>query len=369
MVQLVAGLYPEMAPFSREGELEGRWAWQPDFGGLSEQWFDQADARVRLIVGEGLVPCVTGAWGYYLQHMSVEQMVRHWRELVARWGAYPVVWCLAGEVTALDPQRVLDAVNELEAGRPGPAALARLAGRAVRIAAGSAVRRGPKGFPDSKMIATLLGMRTQVADQVAGWNAVARAVRSLDSHRRPITVHPQPLWPPYELIDDPTLIDFWMLQTGHSGYHTLASSVAQLEHALARRPLKPTIVGEVCYEGILGSSGPEMQRFLFWSHMLSGASGHTYGAQGLRGFNTPGYPAGVGGRWGELSWPEASLLPGAEHLGIGRKILQGLSAHRLTPDPECVHPHATPRAAIASNRMRPQRMTERESSTSRSPGS
>jgi len=26
-------------------------------------------------------------------------MKRHWRYLVARWGAYPVVWCLAGEGT------------------------------------------------------------------------------------------------------------------------------------------------------------------------------------------------------------------------------------------------------------------------------
>ena len=26
-------------------------------------------------------------------------MKKHWRYLIARWGAYPVVWCLAGEGT------------------------------------------------------------------------------------------------------------------------------------------------------------------------------------------------------------------------------------------------------------------------------
>ncbi|MQA17868.1 MAG: TraM recognition domain-containing protein, partial [Pseudonocardiaceae bacterium] len=50
------------------------------------RWLDHADARVRLIVDQGLVPCIVGAWGYYLQHLSVDQMVRHWRELIARWG-------------------------------------------------------------------------------------------------------------------------------------------------------------------------------------------------------------------------------------------------------------------------------------------
>ena len=29
--------------------------------------------------------------------MGVDKMKKHWRNLVARYGAYPVVWCLAGE--------------------------------------------------------------------------------------------------------------------------------------------------------------------------------------------------------------------------------------------------------------------------------
>jgi len=29
--------------------------------------------------------------------MGIEKMKKHWRYLIARYGAYPVVWCLAGE--------------------------------------------------------------------------------------------------------------------------------------------------------------------------------------------------------------------------------------------------------------------------------
>jgi hypothetical protein len=346
VIQLVAGLYPEMAPFSREGSSRSGWAWQPGFASPNEAWFDDADTRVRLIVDHRLVPCIVGAWGFYLQHMTTGQMVRHWRELLAWWGAYPVVWCLAGEVTALDHEQVLAAAARLQDGSPGPGTVAKLAGRAVRQAVSSAAHSRPKGFPDSKAIATLLGLRSAISEQVGRWTQVARAVRALEPFGRPFTVHPQPAWPPYEVIDDPGLIDFWLLQTGHSGYHTLAPSVAQLEHACGKRPRKPAIVGEVCYEGILGSSWHEIQRFLFWSHILSGAAGHTYGAQGLWGFNTENYPGGVGGRWNELTWAEAAQLPGAAHAGLGRRILLTLPWERFEPHPEWVRPHATSKDRI-----------------------
>ena len=29
----------------------------------------------------------------------MKKMKQHWRYLIARWGAYPVMWCLAGEGT------------------------------------------------------------------------------------------------------------------------------------------------------------------------------------------------------------------------------------------------------------------------------
>jgi Protein of unknown function (DUF4038) len=337
VVQLVAGLYPEMAAFASEGESVSGWCWQEGFAGPNPEWFDEADLRVAELVSAGLVPCIVGAWGFYVQHMGTEKMLRHWRELIARWGAYPVVWCLAGEMPALEHAVMRAASSKLERGSVKPADLLSILTRQISL---TMRRRGrARGFPDSEGIAALLGLRPAVADQVRESNVVLREVRRMDPFDRVLTVHSQPNWPPYELVEDRALIDLWMLQTGHSGIYSLTPSVNQVEHALAQRPPKPVLVGEVDYEGILGSSGPKMQRFLFWSHMLSGTAGHSYGAQGLWGFNTSEYQGGEGGRWNDLTWQQAAALPGATHVGIGRKILLKLPWQSFESHPEWVKPH------------------------------
>ena len=48
----------------------------------------------------------------------------------------------------------------------------------------------------------------------------------------------------------------------------------------------PVLVGEVCYEGILEASRQEVERFMFWTSILNGAAGHTYGANGIWQVNT-----------------------------------------------------------------------------------
>ena len=37
--------------------------------------------------------------GHYLEEMSAQRIRKHWRHLIGRYGAYPVVWCAAGEAT------------------------------------------------------------------------------------------------------------------------------------------------------------------------------------------------------------------------------------------------------------------------------
>src|SRR6266536_1863126 len=70
-------------------------------------------------------------------------------------------------------------------------------------------------------------------------------------------------------------------------------------------------------------------------------AGHSYGTQGVWGFNTPEYPGGIRGRWNELTWQEAAALPGATHLGIGRQILTGLPWEERFVNPR-VHTHVGP---------------------------
>src|SRR5262249_23615110 len=140
----------------------------------------------------------------------------------------------------------------------------------------------------------------------------------------------------WDLLED-DLVDFWMLQTGHNGFPSLAPSVKALDSALDRMPHKPVINGEVCYEGIAGSSWQDIQRVLFWSHMLSGAAGHTYGAMGIWAFNTPEVEAQYSGK--APHWKDAAKLPGAAQVALGGRLLGELPWVDFEPRPDWVTLH------------------------------
>ncbi len=180
VIQIVAGLYPDMPPFDERGANEAGFPWEPEYRRLRPEYFDAADRRLAHLVETGMVPCIVGAWGYFLPWMGVEKACQHWRYLIARYGAWPVVWCIAGEANL--PYYLV------------------------------------KGFPFDDR------------DQVKGWTQVARYVRQLDPFRRPISIHPTGLGrlTARGAVDDETLLDFDMLQTGHGRREVLAPSIATL---------------------------------------------------------------------------------------------------------------------------------------------
>jgi len=56
---------------------------------------------------------------------------------------------------------------------------------------------------------------------------------------------------------------------------------------------------------------------------MSGAAGHTYGANGIWQMSTPEEPCvAISGSWGDTTWEEASQLLGSAHVGVGRRILE-----------------------------------------------
>src|SRR5579883_2137485 len=115
------------------------------------------------LVDRGLAPCIVGCWGYFMIFMGLRKIKQHWRNIVARWGAYPVFWCLAGEGTM------------------------------------------PYYLSKNK--------EEDAADQKRGWTELARYVRSIDPYRHPITIHPSST--ARDTVEDPSVLDFDMLQTGH----------------------------------------------------------------------------------------------------------------------------------------------------------
>ena len=148
-------------------------------------------------------------------------------------------------------------------------------------------------------------------------------------------------------MTDETVLDFDMLQTGHGGgwgavcgdwAGVAANTVAKVTAHYSKTPPMPVLVGEVVYEGHMMTNGPEMQRFMFWSCLLNGAAGHTYGAGGIWQMNSE---TERGAEYEFTPWFEAMQLPGSAQLGLAKKLLEEYPWWRFEPHPEWVEPHST----------------------------
>lgn len=318
VVQIVA-LAPEAGPFDEAVKSRAGWPWQVDFVAPNLHWWDDADSRIEALVDAGLVPCIVGSWGYHFAILDNRQMHRHWREMVARWAAYPIVWCLSGEPTLALYEDMLTVTARLE-----------------REANGEEISRA----------AVIQVLEPVIQVQLALFNRIAHALPELDPFDRLTTTHVYPGEMPWEILDDESTVDFWMLQTGHAGFNDLANAVDAVNRAYDHAPVKPVLNGEPSYEGIAGSSWEDVQRFQFWSHLLSGAAGHTYGAHGVWAMNTPEFPGQYSGL--APSWKEASEFTGGRDVGAGASWLRTLDWHAMRPNHDLVTPHQTTENRLAA---------------------
>jgi hypothetical protein len=291
VVQIVAGLYPDMPAFDPRGANEAGFPWEPDYARIRPAYFDAADARLRHLVDQGITPCIVGAWGYFMPWMGVEKLEAHWRYLIARYGSWPVVWCAAGEANL-------------------PWYLA-------------------KGFPYDDRV------------QVKDWTEVLRSIRATDPFRRPLTIHPTAinLYTARHATDDPALLDFDMLQTPHGQREAVPITVRADRESYAARPMMPVIDGEASYEMLSDSLPTEWTRAMFWLNLTNGAAGHTYGANGIWQVNRRGLPHGNsphGGNYGKISWDEAMNFPGSTQMAIGKRFFESLPWTKLVPLPASV---------------------------------
>jgi len=291
VIQVIAGLYPDMPAFDERGANEVGFPWKDDYSSINPAYFNMADRRIQYLVEMGLLPCIVACWGYFLPLMGLEKMKQHWRYLIARYGAYPVTWCLCGEWDM------------------------------------------PYYLAEDKEKAT--------KEQQEGWAEIARYVRQVDGFKRPLSAHEGS---PARQLGDGTLVDFFMMQTGHGDRESLPNTVQRVTSEYAQTPVRPIINSEVCYEGIGEACRQEVQRLMFWTCMLSGAAGHTYGANGIWQVNTrtaPFGPSPHGMAWGNTPWEDAYQLPGSAQVALGKRILERYPWSEFTPHPEWVDPHWT----------------------------
>lgn len=300
VIQFAAGFACDVAPYDPRDANEAGHIWEPGYRTINTDYFDRLDDRILALVTHGLVPNVVGMWGYHLPRLGVPKVIRHWRYLVARYGALPVTWTLCGE------SRLIWYLQEGAADR-------------------EAARRA----------------------QIAGWTEVARDLRAHDPWQRPLTLHvgPKPGAVDEPPLDDLALLDFHFLQPGHSEHDAVAATQRDLGAARATRPGALVLVGECCFEGMHGGAGPKVQRNLFWTSVLSGMPGYSYGVDALWQMNRRDDPFGpsVGGQiWGNAPWDDACHWEGSAHVGLGRRLLLRFPWWRFEPHPEWIDPAAGP---------------------------
>ena len=289
VIQIVAGLYPDMPAFDKRGENEMGFPWERDYSRIRPEYFDSADRRIMFLAEQGFVPCIVGAWGYHLGWLGEDKIKQHWRYIIARWGALPVVWVAAGETTM---PFYLSATKEADAER-----------------------------------------------QKKEWTEIIHYMRVTDPFHRLITTHPSRT--ARASVTDPTVLDFDMHQSGHGSPPPDQAALA-LE-GWRDQPIMPVISGESRYEA-LAIPDPlpaSAARQAFWAHTInSGFAGHTYGANGIWQVNGREHPYGNspgGNNWGTMPWDKAMLLPGSMQLGAAKRLIESLPQwNKLEPRPEWV---------------------------------
>ncbi|UCF16843.1 MAG: DUF4038 domain-containing protein [Phycisphaerales bacterium] len=105
VVQIVCGPYPDENMMEARWENEGGMPYETrDFSVVNPKYFEYADRRIKHLVDAGIVPVIVGGWGRpqaggksTLAQVGIDGFKRHWRNLVARYGAYPTIWMVGGE--------------------------------------------------------------------------------------------------------------------------------------------------------------------------------------------------------------------------------------------------------------------------------
>jgi hypothetical protein len=279
VVQIVCGPYPDEQMMEARWENEGGMPYtNRDFSVVNPAYFEFADRRIRHLVESGIVPVIFGGWGRpqaggksTLEQVGLDGFKRHWRNLIARYGAYPVIWAVGGEAK----------------------------------------------------------------DEYGPWSELARYVKATDPLHHPLTYH-APAHPRHAIKDNAPF-DFDMIGIGHEGHKTATKSLDMMRSCLSQEPSRPALCGEACYEGHMQTNFQDLQRHLFWSFMLSGAAGHTYGAAGVWQASVEGDP-GIDPVYDWTTWREGMEYPGSTQVGIGKKLLENYPWARFEVHPEWGEP-------------------------------
>jgi len=254
---------------------------------VNPEFFQRMDRRFAAIRDAGLVALPVLLWaiasknsvdpGYSLPN---DQAIRLARYLVARYGAYPLLWILGGDGDY----------------------------------------RGEKAEK---------------------WKQIGRAVFPPGRARRLVTMHPQGMQWPWEAFEDESWLDLLTYQSGHSNNdRSRGWNVVELPALAAKlRQIRPVINAEPNYETHLDYHDRlpitdfQVRRAAYWSLLGHPPAGITYGAHGIWFWSRkPEIPTAHERSGVALPWFDSIHLPGAAQMKILRDLFDSIEWWRLRPD-------------------------------------
>lgn len=241
------------------------------------------DKKISYLADQGF--CIAAGFSWAFSAFAPDAMKYYKtavRYLIARYGAYPMIWTLAGET-------------------------------------GGYSASGRKGLLDF-------------------WREIAKEVERLDTYHHLQTAHYTNERPFADYYQDEDWFDFTLNQAGHGDYPIDA------RHYQAHRKThsgKPFIESESLYEQVLTlepngrrRATPAMLRRVAYLSIQSGGCGYTYGAQGMwhiQWDESDGRsPLGFGSY---PPWYKGIDFPGASQMTIMRDFYESVGWYHLTPLP------------------------------------
>ena len=251
---------------------------------------------IRYANSRGITVWIHGWWSRENMNTRIgeENIKRWWRYLVHRFGAYNVIWVMAGEY------------NMYNYG----------------------------GFP------------------LDFWKELGKMIDEEDPYERIISVHntppfwdggaEAPQWSTGSILHDEEWLDYNQCQVGHGRYaNEMIPLIVSIDYN--RKPIKPIVVTEPWYEFVEGNPTGMDIRFAAWSSILSGAAGHTYGGGHVWWAHVPESPASVGNWPLEVEFDRTTYdYEGAVSMGILSNFFKEIEWWNMEPHPELILEYPQP---------------------------
>ncbi len=261
------------------------------FTRLSPEHVKKVGAMIRYANSRGITVWIHGWWGRrdLKDKIGEEKIKRWWSYLIHRFGAYNVIWTLAGEYNMYDYG----------------------------------------GF------------------SIDFWKELGLYVKKEDPYKRIVSLHPTPpfwnggagapQWSTGDVMHSEPWLDYNQSQAGHGRYANEMIPYIVVEN-YARKPAKPIVVTEPWYEFVEGNPTARDIRLAAWGAILSGAAGHTYGGGHVWRGCTPETGQIKGDVWPMQQGFESTTYDyeGAVSMGILSTFFSSLQWWTLDSHPELI---------------------------------